>query len=1136
MGNWAFLRNEARRLHGEVCADARRSEGLPAAELLTYAESFAKVEFHALNPADDWLAGAKAMLDGSLIFFDVSLRGWEKVFSLAHELAHHWLKHGTASCFAVDVDPEAGEGQLQGGAAARAEGYGPHARRECAANVFAREFLLPSHVLRRYFCDEGLNAAEIAQRLEVPIEIVYHQLTHALLTPTTIPASAPGPRAAAVLRLNRSQRKAATVACGPLLLEAGPGTGKTRTLVGRILHLLESKVDPESILVLTFSTRAAEEIRERVSDAAGAKSDLLWTGTFHSFGLELLRRFGDRLGLPPKPQVIDFMETMRVLEFLLPRFELKHFQNLKEPVYPLIAVYQAISRAKDAVVGPESFREAAKEMLAAAPPTYRKARIAAEKAVEAAGIYEVYQEHLQQKGLLDFGDLVARAVELLRENKDVRDVVRREYQHVLVDEYQDVNRASGLLLKEVAGDGAGLWAVGDTRQSIHRWRGAAPQNVREFADDFPRARLASLDSNYRSRGHLVAAFSAYAVGMEVSRGRELAPWRPKRRGARQCIEFEVASDVETELRSIAAQIKRRRSGGTRYHQQAVLARTHAQLATIAQVLEREGVPVLYFDTLFEREEVRDLLSLVELVCEGRGRALTRVARFEAYTIPPEDVSTLVREARDRDEFFPDAFALAPLLPLADASRESIARLASDLDGATFNVPAWRLLADYLFTKGTYLRELLDDVSVAGVQRRLAVHQLLQFAHDQLGRPTERGVDPKREFLRYVRHLAVFGDEQLRQLPPWADHIDAVRLLTVHASKGLEFSAVHLPLLSADNYPKRRFAPSCPTPPGLCGPDGDEWHAEEEECLLFVGITRARDVLSLSYAKGLDGAAVVSPLLDRISAHLPRALHSSITWSGPEIRDTLSTPQKHIVDPAHVYPHGDLRTYMVCPRQYLYRHVLGLATSRETNAYVGFHVAVRRTVNWICSERAEGRAVSLTRANEYFVPVWDEVGPAGHAHELVYLRHARAMIRTAVARTPVSGDGRIDRSFEFQLTNGRVSFTPDFIEVVDERGDSRTILRRFHLARWRPNDQDDPVYALYARAAKEISPGAAAVAIHYLSTDEQQPVDLSAREVTTRLKAYDRAIAGISGAEFDARPNDRECPRCPYYFICPANGF
>ncbi|MBD0326218.1 MAG: UvrD-helicase domain-containing protein, partial [Pyrinomonadaceae bacterium] len=587
MPHWSYIRAQARLRHREVRAFAANvaqhsaSAALTAMQLLAYAETLTGLVRIPLVFGDPLLYGAQATLDDGFIYYNAEIEPRLALYYQAHEFAHHWLHNGGSLCSDEDVDyTESEDKSLYG--EGRIEAYGPHQRREMEANVFAREFLLPGDKLRRLYIEEKLNAAQIASRLGLKLDFVLHNLAYALLAPD-IKDSLTTPDKdetfatsdIAGLTLDESQLAAAHSTHTPLLVAAGPGTGKTRTLVGRILHLLNEGVAPDKIVALTFSNKAGEEMRERVERFAPDAAPKIWIGTFHAFGLELLRRYWQEAALPPRARVLDPVDALFILERHLPQLALDHYQNLYEPTTHLAAILAAISRAKDELVSPDKYAELAQTMLARAQSTgdaeeTRKA----ERAAEVARVYHCYQNYLERNGLLDFGDLIFRTVCLLREQEAVRAELQARYLHVLVDEYQDVNRACGVLLGLLANRGEGLWVVGDTRQAIYRWRGAAPAQVRHFLKDFPHGRTKALTVNYRSLPPIVHFISAVASQMSVlpatdsrtetaatTERADFSAWQAHRRESdstpdeQNAVRFEIATNADAEARELARLIK-----------------------------------------------------------------------------------------------------------------------------------------------------------------------------------------------------------------------------------------------------------------------------------------------------------------------------------------------------------------------------------------------------------------------------------------------------------------------------------------------------------------------------------------------------------------------------------------------------
>jgi superfamily I DNA/RNA helicase len=1140
MSHWEDIRAQARTRHREVSEHTGGAVGAEA--LLAAADALSGLTRYPVPSGDALLAGGVAALnrEDSMIWYAEDVEPWQMLFAQAHEYAHYWLGDHHGACRTADVTVDVAD-EESGTGTARVEGYGPHERREREANVFALEFLLPTDLLRRLYVELGWGTAAIVAQAGLPDWIVWQQLCRALLV---LPAAArePAPALNSLHALDTSQAEAAHAPRGPLLLEAGPGTGKTRTLVGRIMFLLEQGVDPASMLALTFSNKAAEEMRTRVAHAAPQAAPALWMGTFHSFGLELLRKYGTCLKLPAKPDVLDQIDALLILERMLPDLALVHYQNLYDPTMYLRAILGAISRAKDELVGPERYTALAQAMLMEAGTPEEVTR--AEKALEVARAYTLYQQHLQAQGLLDFGDLIMRAVTLLREHDGVKTQVQAAYAHILVDEYQDVNRASGLLLREIAGAGTGLWVVGDARQAIYRFRGAAPANMRHFADDFPGARVLSLRRNYRSQPAVLTAVAALAPQMRATAGAPFTPWETHRPEDGGRLIMEVAENGGAEGRGVAATIERLRTTGIAYRDQAVLCRSHTGLARMAAALEAEGIPILYLGDLFEREEVRDLLALLSLACEGHGRGLARVACFPEYAIPFADVRSLWALAREADEPFPAALRLAQdAATISERGKRGLALLACHLEGITHGTTPWTMLASYLFDRSAYLRAGLIDSSTTAHQQRMVLYQFLQFAREWGRHKRVRGTEPKRAFLRFVRRMESYGEERtLRQAPEWAEGLDAVRLLTVHASKGLEFRAVYLPQLGQGTFPARGRPADCPPPRGMLAADPADDDAEEEECLFFVALSRARDVLCLSRAeRPMTQRQQPSVFLGRIAVVLPGRPDGPITWcaddDGEAAEEEKKTPPRLArlpVKPA--FDARDLALYNRCPRQYYYEFVLGLGGKRDEAAYVQMHRCVYRVLAWLQDERDAGGEATPVAAREHLGAVWTQSGPVDHPYAAMYLKEAEKMVERAVTRSRHPFGKVARRELGVTLAHGRVQLEPDNLEVAEENGQPSVLVQRLRTGRATKSEPDDDIYAVYQEAARHAYPDAQIkVEIVYLSGDETQEVALSPKKVKTRLAHYDAAIAGILEGRFPACPDDRRCLGCPHYFICPSGG-
>lgn len=1131
MTGWVELKRRAREWHHVLL---EKSGGDPSASaLLAAAEASTGISRVPCSPDDSLLAGAKAVFEPEMdtIWYDRTVEPEMAAFYQMHEYVHHRLHGGRWTCHDSDLDSEAMEEETPLGVA-RVESYNPRERSERECNVFAREVLLPSDSLRRMFLVDGKRASAIATELGVPRGMVLHQLTGALLVSDLRVEGRSESESGDKPDLDGSQREIAHWPGGPLLAEAGPGTGKTRTLVARVEHLLEQGVPASSMLALTFSNKAAEEMRSRVALAAPENAPQIWMGTFHAFGLEFLRKYGERIGVPADFAVLDPVDAMFLLEEDLPVLNLDHYRNLYDPVINLPSLLSAISRAKDELKSPAEYLALAAAMLERA--TTEEERVRAEKAAEVGRVYGIYQDRLERDSRFDFGDLIAKTVGILRTCPEVKEDVRRTYVHILVDEYQDVNHASGVLLREISGEGDNLWVVGDTRQSIYRFRGAAPSNVQFFERDFPKAERRALAVNYRSRPAVVDAFSSLARTMRATRGRPFTPWKPSRRDMRGEALLLEAGDLEVEVATIAEEMKRLKERGIPYREQAVLCRSHTTMARVASRLGEAGIPVLYLGDVFEREEIRDLLSLISLTCEGDGRGLVRVARFPEYDIPLDDVRILLEAARERGDWFPTALGLAQDLDgISERGREGLRLLASHVGSVPYRTGAWNLLSDYLLDQSSYLDDLAKDVTLPERQKRLAIYQFLQFAHAQRRRGGTGTPNPRRAFLDHVRRLEVQGDEKaLRQVPEWAAGLEAVRVLTVHASKGLEFQAVFIPCVGKGIFPKSRMGSICPPPDGLV-PSGDprDGHEEEEECLLFVAASRARDYLCVSRASRYGVKNSNPPdILDVLRPHLrvlPIGSRVSVTAK------PVARPLPPVSQRAPVVEFERLQSYLACPRKHYYESVLGLRGRRADNVYGQFHGCVHTVLRWLGNERAQGRAVDKDGAARQLEEAWSTRGPREHAYERIYRESADRMVGMAVGRLRASLEPLPTPTWEVPLRNGRIQLSPDFIERVTDSPRNLVHAGRFRTGRRPRRKPDDEIYALYQTALKREFGAAGRLRVVYLGTGEEEDLELSQRVLATRLDRVDAAIDGVLRSEFSPQPDDRACPRCAYYFICPA---
>lgn len=1122
-------RREAERLHRANVA-AGGDPTRPLAFALREATSRG-LDVYALQEGDSQLKGGKATFDsqaGSILYED---RGsdFERAFLIAHELGHVVLEGGTLDVVTVDVESDRSMEDAPVGVD-RVLDYGARERREVMMDLFAREFLLPRPVLRKLHVNEGLTSDAIAKRFGAPLAVVQQQLLDALLLP---PADEPHPEsagaAAAPPTPDPTQAQAAAHRGLAFQLQAGPGTGKTRTLVRRIEGLLAEGVDPTTILVLTFSNKAANELCERIAASNPVAAAAMWIGTFHAFGLDIVRRFHDRLALPPDPRLIDRTEAIELLEDEFPRLDLKHYRNLWDPALDLSDMLSAISRAKDEVVDAAGYRALAQSMAVRAG-TDQDATVRAQKCLEVATLFEAYERLLTARQLLDFGDLVALPVRLVEGSAEVRDTLRARHEHVLVDEYQDVNRASVRLLKAIFADGRNLWVVGDARQSIYRFRGASATNIARFAIDFPGAQAAQLGVNYRSDKRIVDVFTEFARGMQASAGALPLNLQADRGSTGARVELRVAGSADDEISALAASITALHEQGIAYGGQAVLCASNARLNAIAEGLEARGIPALHLGSLFERPEVKDLLALLSLVTDPRAAAMVRVVTMARHLMPLQDVMRVIEDLRAAD---PASLAWSAMHTevdgLADGSREALARLSTLFAGVSTSANPWSLLTGWTIDGLGLAKTLYQTGDARSRMQGLAIWQFLNFCRRQ---PRGQGV-PVLRLLDRIRRLVLLSEDRgLSQLPRSAENIDAVRLMTIHGSKGLEFDVVHLPGMVTSGLPRNNVPPRCLPPDGLIhGSEGltgveavKAGHDEEEECLFFVALSRARDRLQLyAYARQADGRArspskFVAPIDRLLVRPVPVPLQAgsastgvplAITWQGrPQWTDI------------------QINLFERCPRRFLYTHVLRLGGRRTETAFMKMHNVVGDVFEWLKREH-ETTSPTVDELAARFEQAWRSKGATEHGYAEDYRRIGKRLVDFLI-ESRSRGVAAPAPPISLGWAEGEILVSPD---GVAHGAGGRVTVRRVKTGKQRSNAFDDIEYTVLQLAAVQAYGPHAQVEVTYLTSETIQPMEISPRKLESRRDKLQAFLQAMQAGQFPAKPEARSCPRCPSFFLC-----
>ena len=603
--------------------------------------------------------------------------------------------------------------------------------------------------------------------------------------------------------LNPMQRRAAETLEGPVLILAGAGSGKTRTLTYRVANLLEHGVKAWHILALTFTNKAAREMRERIERLAGADAGEAWIGTFHSICCRILRRDIEKLGYERSFTIYDDDDQQRVIKAVLKELD------IDEKFLPPKAVGADISDAKNRLLSPD-------EWLQKRGGDYRSQKT--------HDVMTRYEQRLRAANALDFDDLLVKTLQLFVEHPPVLEYYQGRFQYVHVDEYQDTNYAQYQLVRLITRESRNLCVVGDDDQSIYGWRGADIRNILDFEKDFPDATVIKLEQNYRSTANILDAANQIIAHNEGRKEKEL--WTEDGEGEK--ITLYAAADERDEAAWICQRIRQLQRGGTPYGSIAILYRMHALSRVLEETLMRAGIPYhVYGGTRFyDRREVRDVLAYLRVIQNPADDiSLSRIINVPKRAIGDSTVEQLTQCARQNDMSLYAAVA-APPDTLASRARKSV----NDFSSLIVSL----LLAKETLPLSEFVQKVIDDSGLIAQYQKEENEEnqaRIENIREFMGAVTEfEQKSEDKSLFAFLENVALVTELDNQDSAP-----SFVTMMTLHSAKGLEYDAVFMSGMEEGIFPSARAMQ-------------EDNRVEEERRLCYVGVTRARKLLHLSYAR------------------------------------------------------------------------------------------------------------------------------------------------------------------------------------------------------------------------------------------------------------------------------------------------
>ena len=607
--------------------------------------------------------------------------------------------------------------------------------------------------------------------------------------------------------LNPEQRKAVTATDGPVMIIAGPGSGKTRTLTHRIAYLLAAgKARPHEIIALTFTNKAAREMKQRVQQLVGERTKGMWVGTFHASFARLLRREGDKIGYSRDFSIYDTDDSKRIVKAQLNRL------NIDTSRFKPRTLQRLISSAKNEMITPQEYANMARGAMQ-------------EKAAE---VYPGYQQTLRQSNAMDFDDLLIKPIELFKQHEDVLEKYQQRWQYIHIDEYQDTNHAQYVLAKKLAGGHQNLCVVGDDAQSIYAFRGADITNILSFERDYPDATTIRLEQNYRSTQKILKLADSIIDQNEDQLEKSL--WTENDEGAPVTLlealsEKDEAQKIERRIRDLHLR------EDLKYSDFAVLYRTNAQSRSLEEAMRRANIPyqVIGGMSFYERKEIKDVMAYLRLVVNPNDSAsIRRVINYPTRGIGAKTQERVIRFANEEGltlwqaiERVEDIDTLSTRAQNAVGTfRFLIAKYAAKAEDA----PADELARDLIQEAGL-LSELRKEHTQENLVRWENVQELISAIAEYVGNANENA-----NLSTFLQEVALLTDQDNEYDDP-----NRVTLMTMHASKGLEFPVVFVSGMEEGLFPLSRATE-------------EREELEEERRLFYVGATRAEERLFLTYAR------------------------------------------------------------------------------------------------------------------------------------------------------------------------------------------------------------------------------------------------------------------------------------------------
>jgi len=961
--------------------------------------------------------------------------------------------------------------------------------------------------------------------------------------------------------LNKQQKQAVQHGSGPLLIIAGAGSGKTTVVTERIKYLITvKKVNPEEILALTFTEKASREMEERVETILPYGIPHMWISTFHAFCDRILRAEAINIGLDPSYTLMTEAETIQFFRNNLFSFRLEYFRPLGNPTKFIRGLLQHFSRLKDEDISSGEYIRWVKTQKMESPDEKRKY-------LELADVYRAYEELKVKEGVLDYADLITNTLKVFRLRPKILSRYQKQFAYILIDEFQDTNFAQNELAILLAGIKKNITVVGDDDQAIYRWRGAAISNIIQFRKRFPKATIVVLTQNYRSTREILNSSYALIQNNNPDRLEVIEHVNKQLLSMRDTngepVNFMYTDRVENEAEAVVKEISalHNRKNPYSWSDIAILVRANAYAEPFVRELSRQAIPYQFLGPgqLFRQAEVKDLIAYLKLLYNLEDSvAAYRVLSLDVIGVSARDISALLTYAKKYNLSLFEACEIASDIKKENTeitispkiSGEGKLRLTQFVDMVTKHLglvkreSAGQIL--YYFLEQTGLLKALASYKTTKEEKSAGniakfFDKLKTYEVDHEDASVYAVVD-------WIDLSMTIGESPQATDTDWTQN-DAVTILTVHSSKGLEFPVVFLINVVAQRFPTIDKKEQIPIPDALVKevlPKGD-YHIEEERRLFYVGMTRARDLLYITasqyYGEGKREKKVSPFVAEAIGEerftkeHSPAVLNATkqlplISWEKKEEQDDLP-----VREPVTYISYTQLSTFTTCPLQYKYRYVVRIPV--PASGALVFGDTIHRTLRAFYELVSKKENPTSAKLLELYKKEWTPITYGGKEYDkkmfargvnLLKEYYEKGFDKRVVPKsleqpfkiriTPtLSLGGKIDRVD--QLSDGK-------IEIIDYKTGQAP------KARDPKSDEQLTAYALAAcdEGLYGLKPEDVIVSLYFLEGNTKVSATRTKTQIDEMKKTIAEKALDISRSPFTPTPG-KHCDFCEFKLICEA---